>query len=74
MSTMDEILAATAERMRGPLQTALDAAVEAHRAHPTPETLMALMRAAEAAHEDFLRREREEALAMAIRIYDGKGQ
>jgi hypothetical protein len=48
------------------LQQALDAAVLAHRAAPTQETLEALMRAAEAFRDDFWRREREEALARAI--------
>lgn len=54
------------------LQDALDAAVVAHRENPTPETLEALMRAAEAFRDDFWRREREEALAYAIYTQERK--
>lgn len=48
------------------LQQALDAAVLAYREQKTKETLEALMRAAGQYHEEFLRREREEALARAV--------
>lgn len=48
------------------LQEVLDAAVLAYRERRTQENLDVLMQAAEAVHEDFLRREREEALARAI--------
>lgn len=72
MSEMDEILAATAERLQGPLQEAVDAAVLAYRACPTREAKQALMDAMNAHHNDFLRREREEALAQAISIYERK--
>jgi hypothetical protein len=51
------------------LQETLDAAVLAHRANPTQETMDALMKAAEAVRDDFWRRERDEALAQGIEIY-----
>lgn len=52
------------------LQDAVDAAVRAYRSCQTVEAKQALMDAMAAHHHDFLRREREEALAMAISIYE----
>lgn len=51
------------------LQRAVDAALLAYRECATAEAKEALMAAMVAHHEDFLRREREEALAQAITIY-----
>lgn len=52
------------------LQRAVDAAVLAYRELATREAKEALMAAMQAHHNDFLRREREEALAQAIKIYE----
>lgn len=54
------------------LQEALDAAVIAYRENPDEEHRRALLKAMEAYHEDFLRRERDEALARGIEIYSRK--
>jgi hypothetical protein len=54
------------------LQQALDDAVVAYRDHPTHENRERLMWAMEVYHEDFLRRERDEALARGIEIYTQK--
>jgi hypothetical protein len=51
------------------LQEAVDAAVLAYRELGTMEARQALMDAMTAHHIDFLRREREEALARSIEIY-----
>jgi len=54
------------------LQEAVDAAVLAYRELHTLERREALMAAMNAYHEDFLRREREEALARGVEIYAAK--
>ena len=54
------------------LQRAVDAAVLAYRSCPTLEARQALMDAMTAHHNDFLRREREEALGRGIEIYAAK--
>lgn len=54
------------------LQQALDDAVIAYRENPDEEHRQALLRAMEVYHEDFLRRERDEALARGIEIYTKK--
>jgi hypothetical protein len=54
------------------LQKALDDAVVVYRDHPTDENREALLRAAEAYRDDFLRRERDEALARGVEIYTQK--
>ena len=54
------------------LQKAVDAAVTAYRELATREAKEALMAAMEAYHNDFLRREREEALARGVEIYSRK--
>jgi hypothetical protein len=54
------------------LQEAVDAAVLAYRELGTPEARQALMDAMTAHHNDFLRREREEALARGVEIYTAK--
>lgn len=56
------------------LQEAVDAAVLAYRELGTMEARQALMDAMQAHHVDFLRREREEALARSIEIYTPKEQ
>lgn len=54
------------------LQEAVDAAVLAYRECSTREAKEALMAAMQAHHDDFLRREREEALARGVEIYAAK--
>lgn len=56
------------------LQQALDEAVLAYRENPTHENRERLMWAMEVYHEDFLRRERDEALAKGIEIYKPEAQ
>ncbi|HET7110260.1 MAG TPA: hypothetical protein VFI41_05275 [Gemmatimonadales bacterium] len=51
------------------LQKALDEAVLVYRTEPTEENRLALLKAMERYHDDFLRREREEALARGVEIY-----
>lgn len=54
------------------LQRAVDAAVLAYRELATREAREALMEAMQRYHNDFLRREREEALGRGIEIYAAK--
>lgn len=54
------------------LQKALDDAVLAYREAPGEDTRAALLAAMERYHDDFLRRERDEALARGIEIYAKK--